>query len=117
METRKKISLTEFIEEFCGYNLTAWQKELLKKYEKLPPDCKLIYCGGKFHIVKNDELPESKAPVPVCESRLRGLHSKIPAIYDELHKCGFEPEIIYEKEGGIKIREMSIVPQIKGEDL
>lgn len=102
------MDIIEFAEKIYDGQLPLWQKELLKKYKALPPDSKLVYCGGVFHVIKNNETQENKIPEITHEYSL-GLASKLPVLIDECHDYFLDPMIVFEKDGGIRITEISLV--------
>ena len=74
------MDIIEFAEKICGYELPSWQKELLRRVDSLPRDCKLVYCLGRrrWAIVKESELSKTSiVPFPH-----KGYHSRI-CIIDE----------------------------------
>lgn len=72
------MDIVEFAERLCGCKLPYWQKEVLKLIDALPPDHKLVYCGGTWHIIN-----ERNCALIISDPRCRGLHPRIYIIDEE----------------------------------
>ena len=46
------MDIVEFAEQLYGKKLAKYQIEIIKKIKDLPPDSKLVYWNGAFHIIK-----------------------------------------------------------------
>lgn len=53
------MDIIEYAELICGGELAHWQKVLLEKYMALPPGSRLVYCNGRFHVIRDDEAKEN----------------------------------------------------------
>lgn len=78
------MDIVEFAEKVCGCELTSWQKELLRQFDSLPRNCKLVYCLGRrrWAIAKESELSKTSiVPFPH-----KGHRSRICIIDETLNE-------------------------------
>ena len=101
------MNIVEYAEMICGGELPLWQRKLLEKYQELPPGSKLVYCNRRFHVIRDDDAKTENSPI-IDYERCLGLHAKM-AYIDEQDDYILDPTIVFEKDGGIRIPEVSLV--------